>query len=268
MPPRPYRTLDDVVNGLAAIEAGFLRQRDHRSIFATLYGVVSAEIRSRVAAGAFEDPPWVHRYAVSFANLYQQALLLWEDGSRATAPKAWRLAFEAAAGENGFVLQHLLLGINAHVNHDLPYAIDGIGIGADREARYRDHSAVNAVLAAVTERATQRIASLYAPGLAVADECAGQLDEVLSLFSLSVARDSAWESALALANARTPRERSFSMSLIGARAAGMARLLLAPSSNRVLVEACRRVEAGPEWLLAVHDAVGRHRREAPHIGGL
>ena len=251
----PYRTLDDVVDALGAIETHYRQRGDRRAIFATLYGVVSAEIRTRVAAGAFDDPAWVHRYAVSFANLYRQAVLVWEDGGTAQVAKAWRLAFEAAAGERGFVLQHLLLGINAHVNHDLPYAIDGIGIGADRDRRYRDHTAVNAVLSGVTDRATQRIAALYAPGLSAADDCAGQLDEMLSLFSLSVARDSAWESALALANARSAHERTLSMTLVGARAAAMARLLLAPSANRLLVEACRRVEAGPAWLRVLEQAV-------------
>jgi hypothetical protein len=256
----PYQTLDDVVAGLSALEAGYREQRDRRAIFATLYGVVSAEVRERVRRGGFEDPAWVHRYAVSFANLYRAALLAWDGGRFTDLPKAWRLAFEAGAGDRGFILQHLLLGINAHVNHDLPYAIDGIGIGADRASRYRDHAAVNEVLASVTERATARIASLYAPGLTAADDCAGQIDEMLSLFSLRVARDSAWESSIALANATSPLERALSMTLIGSRAAAMARLLLSPSVNPAFVAACRRVEAGTSWLALVQRAVASAER--------
>src|SRR5687767_9191238 len=63
-----YSTLDEVVADLWAIEQRFLARQDRRAIFATLYGVVSAEMRHRVARGDFLDPAWVHRYAVAFAN--------------------------------------------------------------------------------------------------------------------------------------------------------------------------------------------------------
>lgn len=46
--------------------------------------------------------------------------------------------------------------------------VDGIRLTAT-------HSAVNEVLGAVTERATERLAALYAPGLTGMDDCAGQL---------------------------------------------------------------------------------------------
>ena len=197
----PYRSLDDVVNGFAALEADFRARQDRRSIFVTLYGVVSAEMRDRVASRAFEDSDWVHRYAVAFANLYREALDRYDAGQIQRVPKAWRLCFDAARSQSGLVLTDMLLGVNAHVNHDLPYALHGISIEPDREKRYRDHSAVNAVLGAVTERATVQISSLYAPGIAGLDIVAGNLDEVTSAFSLEVARESAWDSALSLANA-------------------------------------------------------------------
>jgi hypothetical protein len=101
---------------------------------------------------------------------------------------------------------------------------------------------VNAVLGSVTERATRRIADLYAPGVAMLDDCAGQLDELLSLFSLEVARESAWEGAVSLTNARSPIEQRLVSTLIGSRAAVMARLLLAPTTSPTLLRACRRIE--------------------------
>jgi hypothetical protein len=146
------------------------------------------------------------------------------------------------------VLQDMLLGVNAHVNHDLPLALDRVSIDPDRSGRRQDHDAVNAVLGEVTDRATQRLAGLYAPGLMTLDECAGQLDELLSQFSLQTARDSAWESALALANARAPIERDLTARLVATRAAVLARLLLAPSSNAMFMSVCRRLEQGPQWL--------------------
>ena len=243
-----YRTLDDVVADLQAWETRFRQQQDRRAIFTSLYAVVSTEMRSRVAQRAFSDNEWVHRYAVAFANLYREALDAYNAGRLADVPKPWRLSFDAARAATGLVLQDMFLGVNAHVNNDLPRALLDVSIDPDREARYRDHTAVNAVLGAVTEQATQRIASLYAPGLTALDNCAGQLDEMLSLFSLDVARESAWESAVALANARNDIERRLASTLISTRTAALARLLLAPSANPLFVAACRRLEAGTHWL--------------------
>jgi hypothetical protein len=251
----PYRTLDDVVAGLTALEVQFQQRHDRRAIFLTLYGVVSAEMRERVARRAFLDNEWVHRYAVTFANLYREALASYEARDVARVPKSWRLAFDAAVAGTGLVLQDMLLGVNAHVNNDLPVALSTISIDPDRGGRYRDHTAVNAVLAAVTERATQRIAAAYAPGLTQVDDCAGQIDEMLSAFSLDIARESAWEAAIALANARNDFERSLVSRLTSARATALARVLLAPSANPALIRACRRLEDGQKWVPLLGAAV-------------
>jgi hypothetical protein len=246
-----YRTLDDAVNGFGALEARYRAEHDRRAIFLTLYGIVSAEMRDRVAKRSFEDTEWVRRYAVAFANLYRQALEDYDAGNTQKVPKAWRLCFDAAKAQSGTVLTDMFLGVNAHVNHDLPYALNGISIEPDRQKRYRDHSAVNAVLGAVTERATQQIARLYAPGIAGLDVVAGNLDEMTSAFSLEIARESAWDAAVSLANARSGGERDRAMGLIGIRAAALARLLLAPSLNPRLITACRQVERGGAWLAFV-----------------
>src|SRR5215467_16058640 len=93
---QPFRTLDDVVNGLAAFEKDFRDANDRRAVFLTLYGVVSTEMRARVAARAFSDNDWVHRYAVAFANFYRQALDDYEAGRVEAVPRAWRLCFDTA----------------------------------------------------------------------------------------------------------------------------------------------------------------------------
>jgi hypothetical protein len=251
MPSTAYATLDDVVAGLAAWEEHFRSRQDRRCIFLTLYSVVSSEMRDRVARAAFLDSRWVHRYAVAFANLYREALEAYEAGRTPEVPKAWRSCFDAARGGSGLVLQDLLLGVNAHVNNDLPLALTRISIDPGREQRRRDHDAVNAVLASVMQRATERLAALYAPGFTALDQGAGELDEMLSLFSLEVARDSAWDGAVSLANARSPFESALASRLISSRAAVLARLLLAPSRNPVFTRVSSRLEQGSSWLTLV-----------------
>jgi hypothetical protein len=70
-------------------------------------------MRDRVARRAFEDPDWVHRYAVAFANFYRQALEDFEAGSLSKLPMSWRISFETARDGRGLVLQDVLLGVNA-----------------------------------------------------------------------------------------------------------------------------------------------------------
>ena len=249
----PFRTLDDVVDGLSRREQQFRAAGDRRAIFLTLYGIVSSAMRAQVAARAFADSEWVHRYAVAFANLYRQALDDYDGGRLDLVPKAWRLCFDTARAGRGLVLQDMLLGINAHVNNDLPQALAAVSIDPDRDARYKDHCAVNAVLGAVTEQATTRLATLYAPGFTSLDECAGQLDELLSAFSLQVARENAWEAAVSLTNARSPFERTLVTRMISARAAVLAKLLLSATVDPIAAAACRRVESGPQWLTMLAD---------------
>jgi hypothetical protein len=247
MPNAPFTSLDDMVETLAAWEDRYRQHNDRRAIFVTLYRVVSTAMRARVQEGAFLDPAWVHRLAVAFGNLFRAAVIAYDAGRRDEVPKAWRICFDAARAGRGLVLQDMFLGVNAHVNNDLPLALSTVSIDPDRPKRHQDHAAVNAVLGSVTEEATTRIAALYAPGLPALDAAAGQVDETVSLFSLELARDSAWEAAVSLANARNSLERDLVVRLIGVRAAALARLLTAPSANPLLVEASRGFEQGTGW---------------------
>src|SRR5262245_11250346 len=202
-----YRTLDDVVNGLAALEGQFTAAGDRRCVFATVYGMMSREMRRRIARGFFLDNAWVTRYLVAFANRYHQALVAAEAGEWARIPRSWRVAFDTARSGSALALQDLLLGINAHVNHDLALGLAEVGIDPDRAERHRDHTSVNQILEAITDVVQTRVCDAYAPGLASLDRAAGSLDELAANFSMVVARESAWETAVALANARDQLER-------------------------------------------------------------
>jgi hypothetical protein len=245
MPLAPFVTLDDVVEGLGALEAHYIGLRDRRAIFLTVYGLMSREMKRGIQEGRFRDGDWVTRYTVCFANYYRTALDGHERGWR--IPKSWRIAFSATQDPAGLVLQDALLGINAHVNHDLALALTDVSIEPDRAARHDDHSRVNDVLRSLTDAVAERISDLYAEGLAGADACAGMLDEAVTNFSFEVARESAWESAVALTNARLEIERAAFRRLLDVRAAALARLIRLPNRKPELLAACRRIEDGGWW---------------------
>jgi hypothetical protein len=239
-----YRTLDDVVNELTSLEQQFAATGDRRGVFVTVYGMMSREMRHRVATKFFLDNEWVAGYLVTFANYYRQALMAFEAGDRSSVPRSWRVAFDTARSGSGLALQDLLLGVNAHVNHDLALGLDSMGIDPDRDRRHRDHTSVNQVLEAITDAAQTRVCTLYAPGLAALDRAAGSLDEVTADFSMVVARESAWETAVALANARNDLERAAIRRALDFRAGVVGRLLVACNVSPLVVRACRQIEAG------------------------
>jgi hypothetical protein len=148
--------LDRMQQRIDAIPAA----HQHRRIFAGTYRRTTQAVGTAIDDARFEDPSWVERWDVAFADLYldaydaytaERADTLDTAGRAATVPRPWRLAFDAPADLPP--LRHVLLGINAHVNYDLPQAL--LAVISDEDfldpvlmaRRRRDHERIDAVLA-------------------------------------------------------------------------------------------------------------------------
>ena len=92
---------------------------DTQATFLDTYRRTTVAVGERVEQGRFEDPGWVDRWDVAFADLYVSALEAAVTGGEVARP--WRLAF--AAPRDLPPLRRLLLGINAHINYDLPQSL-------------------------------------------------------------------------------------------------------------------------------------------------
>ncbi len=86
------------------------------------------DIHPRLAAlpdrieGGFANPRFMRTLDVNFAELYLRALRGWADGK--PVPQAWEVLFshwDDAGGEGPF--SGAILGVNAHINHDLAIAV-------------------------------------------------------------------------------------------------------------------------------------------------
>jgi hypothetical protein len=238
-----FRTVDEVVDALVGLEAHFLAHRDRRGVFATGYLAITRAIQRHMEGGGFEDREWTTRYTVRFANLYRVALLDYEDRAPSRVPKAWRIAFDAARADVGLVIQHLILGVNAHINHDLAVALCDVGIDPERDRRYADHARVNQVLEGATAAMKHRVAALYAPVLHRLDRMAGRIDDDVTNFSIPKAREHAWAFAIALTAARRDAERAVLRAALDDQAAVLARLVLAsPTRHPAFLNSVRFVE--------------------------
>jgi hypothetical protein len=131
---------------LRALDAG----RDPARFFLGTYLRTTRAVGAALDRGSFEDPEWVSEWDVDFAELYLDALAAHRAGSDGV-PRPWRRAFGAdpeLAPE-----AHVLLGMNAHINFDLPQSLihmippDDFGDPALLARRRRDHERIDGVLA-------------------------------------------------------------------------------------------------------------------------
>jgi hypothetical protein len=113
-------TVDEVITHLDNI-IDWSKSRESRiGYFAILYRKMTAAVRDGINNNSFADSARMAQLDVIFANRYLQA---WDAYvNKNPCPNAWCAAFDAAEKSSPIVLQHLLLGINTHINLDLAIA--------------------------------------------------------------------------------------------------------------------------------------------------
>ena len=147
---QPTSTIGDAVDRLQQRIDALPPDQVHRRTFITTYQRTTQAVAEAVDAAFFEDPDWVVRWDVAFADLFIVAHDADQIGGH--VPRPWRLAFQADPKLPTIV--HLLLGMNAHINYDLPPATLSVITDQDFEDRVlidrrrRDHERIDRILAA------------------------------------------------------------------------------------------------------------------------
>lgn len=116
----PATTIDEVIAALNQIIAASLETRSRLGYFAVLYLKVTEAVKTGIANHQFQDGPRMERLDVTFANRYLHAYYQWHNKEKPS--RSWQLAFEAAEKRSVLILEHLLLGMSAHINLDLGIA--------------------------------------------------------------------------------------------------------------------------------------------------
>jgi hypothetical protein len=158
---------------------------DASGYFPAMYAQVTDRIRRAAAEGEFDDAARMERFAMTFAAWFTRAR-----ADAATAPRCWKASFDVADDDRLMIVQHLLLGINAHVNHDLPQAVVELAGDGDVAALKPDFMAVNEILADTLPDVLRCLGTVSKWVNLVAARGGKAFD-----FSLRVARDQAWRAA-------------------------------------------------------------------------
>jgi hypothetical protein len=203
---------------------------DHNAIFSLTYLRVTQEYRRTIDEPFFDDTSFVNYEDTLFAHYYFSAYDSWAGGRTEDVPPAWRIAFNAAARHTDSAVGDLFLGINAHVQRDLPLVLYSIGLVApDGTSRKPDHDRVDQILNRVTDDVIAEIARRFDPTIDDTN-LPTSLDDA-TLFQTIVAwREKAWRNAEALAAAPTPGARDLVVAQIENDAANEARTIAAAAA--------------------------------------
>jgi hypothetical protein len=202
MVQRDHDSIDGVVAAMQDRLDGLPPQKEHRREFLSTYQRTTVAVATAVSDGVFEDGPWVEEWDIAFANLYLAALDADLTGGRASRP--WRLAFDAPPDLKP--LQHVLLGINAHINYDLPQALlevisdEDFTDPATMDRRRRDHERIDGVLSGRVAAEDGELAAQSARSLL--DRVLQPLNQRASKRFLREARAKVWHNTVELQQAR------------------------------------------------------------------
>jgi hypothetical protein len=225
--------VDAVVAEMTARYEPLAAECDHRAPFALMYLRVTEAVGRAQRTGPLRaDREYLSHLDAVFAQLYFDASDAWDAGRRETVPPAWQIAFEAAKRRRVSGIGNLLLGMNAHISRDLPFAVASIGLGpAGGAERARAFAKINGILAGVQAAILREASSLFDPSIAgfrlpVLDVDAATVGALIGAW-----RDGALEDGRRLLDAKTSVGRAAVARTIEDNAAGRAAVIVAATSR-------------------------------------
>ena len=199
-------SIDALIGRMEALLGPLEADADPRRHFHATYLRTTRAVRDALAAGRFSDPDWVERWDIAFADLYLDALRA--DSAGAAVPGPWAIAFRSAREQPAApALRHVLLGMNAHINYDLPQALLAVISGAEfadpalLRRRRADHQRIDEVL---SQRVGAEDAELAeAAPRSATDALLAPLNQASSRRFLREARAKVWDNTIELNAARS-----------------------------------------------------------------
>jgi len=195
--------IDELIARMTALLESLEAAGDKRRYFHATYLRTTIAVAEEIGLGRFADADWVERWDVAFAGLYLDAL----EGDMANRVPSgpWAVAFSAPVALPP--LRHVLLGMNAHINYDLPQALlavisdEQFGDPALLARREADHRAIDDVLASRVAAEDAELTRLSGPA-PLLDRLLRPANRLGTRRFLREAREKVWANAAVLSEAR------------------------------------------------------------------
>jgi hypothetical protein len=165
------------------------------SAFNELYLKITRRVEHAIRTGV-NQPEFLELLDIEFAKRYFDALDLWNNDNEDT-PDVWEVLFKRASDTRMSRLTAAMLGVNAHINHDLALAL--IGTWNETGAPPPDDDTIHADYLLVNEIFFEEIPPLRR-GFSTKwqlelDEFVGPLDDWSQRVLVTVTRARAWDQA-------------------------------------------------------------------------
>lgn len=213
-------TIHDVIAELEAISSSAVSEGARYGYFASLYLGMTRSVRNALGKGLYDNDARMEHLCVVFAQRYLDAFATWRAGKPPT--KSWAVAFSEGQRDGITTIQHLLLGVNAHVNLDLGIATQNVALGSDIDQLKTDFDRINDTISTLFNDVKSRLRSISWP-IRYLDDMGGSFDDRIATFSIRIARDEAWRFANTLHawpvfdHAKLIAERDASISMFAQR---------------------------------------------------
>jgi hypothetical protein len=220
-----------------------LSEGDPRAAFPDIYAIITRRVAENVDASTratagddafFQEPRWISRLAGRFCERYLETLRWSLDGAPQDAG-AWDTTYASCSVPGTLPLQHVMLGLSAHINYDLAIGIHRtiIEFGATDAgtlSRYKhDHDAVNDLLrASIPEAFDHLVARHHCVAASAIFHRGYAFAEWTTMRVLTSWRARVWEDAMEMLGARTAAMRDVIVRRMERVSRRYARLLALP----------------------------------------
>lgn len=189
-------SIDQVIKLLDEIILDSENNNNPLGYFAALYRNVTVNVKEGIQNYFFEDGQRMEKLDIIFAKRYLDAYYAWQKKEAVT--KSWQITFEHSTEYWPIVLQHLLLGMNAHINLDLGIAAAEVSKNRNIGELENDFNKINEILSSLVNSVQNDLAEMW-PTLGKILRKTKNADDFLVDFSMKLARDGAWKFALEMA---------------------------------------------------------------------
>jgi hypothetical protein len=191
------QNIQGVLSQLTQIEQHCAATQNKAGYFAALYKRMTAAVINGINTNQFEDNARMDRLDTVFAQRYIDAYNCYY--AKSPCPTSWKTVFDCCADNSLIVLQHLLLGINTHINLDLAIAAATVAPGDAINTLKNDFNHINSLIASLMNDVQECLCEVWFPLRFLIKIANGEQTPVLN-FSIDEARDLSWANAVLLAN--------------------------------------------------------------------
>ena len=191
------KTIEEVLEKLDNIIIWAKENKSPAGYFACTYKSMKSKILKEVQLKKFEDNTRMVLFDVDFAERYLIALENYQKLGKCS--NSWHITFEATKNKNLLILQHIFLGMNAHINLDL-------GISAASILPYRkinplknDFEKINTIISSISQNVQDSLNKICYP-VELIDKISNGQDNAILDFAINKARETSWATAVISSN--------------------------------------------------------------------